>query len=130
MRLWDRVKESLNRMIGNKTIEQTFHMSPAISSKMIEAIEEWTDMYEDKAEWLKEPSITDPVKVVSLGLPAFIASEKARMAVLELNSEITAPTETEEVDNPDYFPPEAYVCIGFQPSFGYAVCFFSKSSGK
>ena len=31
-------------------------------------------------------------------------------------------------NNPDYFPPEAYVCIGFQPSFGYAVCFFSKSS--
>ena len=80
---------------------------PAISNKMIEAIEDWTNMYEDKAEWLKEPSIADPIKVVSLGLPAFIASEKARMAVLELNSEITAPTETEEVDNPNYFPPIA-----------------------
>lgn len=107
MGLWNSVKESINRMIGKQTIEQTFHMMPAISSKMIEAIEEWTDMYEDKAEWLKEPSIADPVKVVSLGLPAFIASEKARMAVLELNSEITAPTETSEVDNPNYFPPIA-----------------------
>ena len=105
MGLWNRVKESITRMIGKQTIEQTFHMSPAISSKMVEAIEEWTDMYEDKAEWLKEPSVADPVKIVSLGLPAFIASEKARMAVLELSSEITAPTETVEVDNPNYFPP-------------------------
>ena len=105
MSLWEKVKESLNKMIGKQTIEQTFHMMPAISSKMIEAIEEWTNMYEDKASWLKEPSINDPVKVVSLGLPAFIASEKARMAVLELSSEITAPTETVEVDNPNYFPP-------------------------
>ena len=107
MNLWGIVKESINRMIGKQTIEQTFHMMPAISNKMIEAIEDWTNMYEDKASWLKEPNLNDPVKVVSLGLPAFIASEKARMAVLELNSEITAPTETEEVDNPNYFPPIA-----------------------
>ena len=107
MSLLSRVKESINRMIGKQTIEQTFHMMPAISSEMVEAIEEWTDMYEDKASWLKEPSLADPVKVVSLGLPAFIASEKARMAVLELSSEITAPTETTEVDNPNYYPPIA-----------------------
>ena len=88
MGLWDKMKESISRMIGKQTIEQTFHMAPAISSEMIEAIEEWTDMYEDKAPWLKEPSLNDPVKVVSLGLPSFIASEKARMAVLELSSEI------------------------------------------
>lgn len=92
-------------MIGRQTIEQTFHMTPAISSKMIEKIELWTDMYEDKAPWLKEPSMADPTMVVSLGLPSFISSEKARMAVIELQSEITAPMETEEVANPDYFPP-------------------------
>ena len=107
MVLWDRIKESISRMIGKQTIEQAFKMMPAISSKMIEAIEEWTDMYEDKASWLQEPSLSNPVKVVSLGLPSFIASEKARMAVIELQSEITAPTESAEVDNPNYFPPVA-----------------------
>lgn len=107
MGLWNRVKESISRMIGKQTIEQTFHMVPAISSEMIEAIEDWTAMYEGKAGWLKEPSLNDPVKVASLGLPAFIASEKARMAVLELQSEITAPTETKEVENPNYYPPIA-----------------------
>ena len=94
-------------MIGKQTIEQTFHMMPAVSNEMVEAIEEWTDMYEGKASWLKEPSLNDPIKVASLGLPSFIASEKARMAVIELQSEITAPTETEEVENPNYFPPIA-----------------------
>lgn len=93
-------------MIGLRaTIEQTLNIAPAISSKMAEAIEEWTNMYEDKAEWLHEPDFNNPTKIVSLGLPAFIASEKARMAVIELQSEITAPKETKEVDNPKYQPP-------------------------
>ena len=96
----------LRNMMGLRTtIEQTLNIAPAVSNKMAEAIERWTNMYEDKADWLHEPSFNDPTKVVSLGLPAFIASEKARMAIIELQSEITAPKETKEVDNPDYFPP-------------------------
>ena len=95
-------------MVGLKTtIEQTLNIVPAVSNKMAEAIDRWTDMYEDKASWLHEPDFNDPTKIVSLGLPAFIASEKARMAVIELKSEITAPKETKEVDNPKYFPPVA-----------------------
>ena len=82
----------LRNMMGLRTtIEQTLNIAPAVSNKMAEAIERWTNMYEDKADWLHEPSFNDPTKVVSLGLPAFIASEKARMAVIELQSEITAP---------------------------------------
>ena len=48
-------------------------------------------MYEDKAPWLHEPTLQDPTRVASMGIPAFIASEKARMATLEMKSEITAP---------------------------------------
>ena len=104
--VWHNIRETIRNMIGLRaTIEQTLNIVPSISDKMAEAIEEWTAMYEDRADWLKEPSANDPVKIVSLGLPAFIASEKARMAVIELESEITAPKETEEVDNPEYEPP-------------------------
>ena len=104
--IWIRLKEIIGHMVGmDKTIEQTLHMTPAISSKMTEAIDRWTAMYEDRADWIHEPTKADPVKVVSLGLPAFIASEKARMAVIELESEITAPKKTEEKDNPEYFEP-------------------------
>ena len=104
--LWARIKEFFLNMLGiNHKIEETLHVTPAVSDKMAEAIDEWTAMYMDDAEWLKEPSPEDPSRIVSLGLPAFIASEKARMAVLELKSEITAPTKTERKPNPNYFPP-------------------------
>ena len=91
----------------NHKIEETLHVTPAVSDRMSEAIDEWTAMYMDEAEWLHEPTIEDNRRVVSLGLPALIASEKARMTVLELKSEITAPTKTERVKNPNYFPPES-----------------------
>lgn len=104
--LWARIKEFFARMLGlNHKIEETLHVTPAVSDKMSEAIDEWTAMYMDEAEWLHEPTLDDPTKVASLGLPAFIASEKARMAVLEFKSEITAPTETKRIPNPKYYPP-------------------------
>jgi A118 family predicted phage portal protein len=104
--IWNKIKEIISTMMGmNRTIEQTLHIVPAVSNKMTEAIDLWTDMYEDHAPWLKEPNFQDPVKITSLGLPAFIASEKARMTVLELKSEITAPKKVQEIDNPEYFPP-------------------------
>ena len=104
--LWARIKEFLASMFGiNQKIEQTLHVTPAVSDKMADAIDEWTAMYMGEAKWLHEPTIDDPTRIVSLGLPAFIASEKARMAVLEFKSEITAPTKTERKPNPEYYPP-------------------------
>lgn len=106
--VFDKVKEMIQRMLGmSQTIEQTLHIVPAVSNKMAESIDEWNLMYQDKAEWLHEPTVGDPTNIVSLGLPAFIASEKARMAVLELKSEITAPKEVAEIPNPEYFPPKS-----------------------
>ena len=109
MSIWgtivSKLKEVLSRMIGRRTIEQTLHLTPVISSQMESAINLWTDMYKDQAPWLQEPSLENPAKVVSLGLPALIASEKARMALLEFNSEITAPMQTIEVENPNYTEP-------------------------
>lgn len=92
-------------MVGARTIEKTLHVTPTISSEMEEAIQLWTDMYKNKAPWLHEPTIDNPSRVASLGLPAMIASEKARTALLELESEITTPTEEFEVDNPNYTEP-------------------------
>ena len=93
-------------MIGSRTIQNELHVSYAISPQMEKAIQDWSLMYTNKAPWLHEPTPDDPVRIVSLGLPALIASEKARTALLELESEITAPTEHVEVPNPK-FPGEA-----------------------
>lgn len=106
--IFEKIKEILQGMlkINKNNLENTLLMTSSISNTMADAIDRWSDMYEDKAPWLHpDPTFKDPEMVVSLGLPAFIASEKARMATLELQSEITAPKEVKEVDNPDYVKP-------------------------
>lgn len=80
-------------MIPKKSIESVLHVTPHISDRMMDAIQLWSDMYEGHAPWLREPTYENPDRVVSLGLPALIASEKARMATLEMKSEISAPQE-------------------------------------
>lgn len=99
-----RLKELLQKMLGSRTIQNELHVSYAISPQMESAIQLWSNMYKNKAEWLHEPTDEDPTNIVSLGLPSLIASEKARTALLELESEITAPTTLVEVPNPDYNP--------------------------
>ena len=111
-----RLKEMLRRMVGARTIEQKLHVAPIISSQMEEAIQKWSDMYKGQAPWLHEPTWDDPTRVVSLGLPAMIASEKARTALLELESEITTPTKEVEVENPNYTEPEEDVFGNIVPS--------------
>ena len=109
MSLWSVIIEKLKgifKMIGGRTIEQTLHVTPIMSSQMETAIQTWSDMYKNQASWLREPTYDNPVRIVSLGLPALIASEKARTALLEMESEITTPTEEVEVENPNYVPAE------------------------
>ena len=97
-----RLKELMRGMIGSRTIQNELKVSYAISPKMEKAIQDWTNLYLNKAEWLHEPDEDDPTRIVSLGIPAMIASEKARTALLEMESEITPITEDVEVPNPDY----------------------------
>lgn len=106
--IFQKIKEMLQGMlkINKNNLENTLLITSSISDTMADAIDEWSDMYEDKAAWLHpDPTFKNPEMVVSLGLPAFIASEKARMATLELKSEITAPKETKEIENPNYIKP-------------------------
>ena len=106
MTLWgnivSKLRELIKSMIGSRTVQRELNVSYAISPKMETAIQLWTNLYMDKAPWLHEPDDFDSTRIVSLGLPAMIASEKARTALLEFESEITAPTEEVEVPNPDY----------------------------
>ena len=92
--IWQRIKEMIQNMINPKSVQQVLHVVPAVSNEMLDAIELWEDMYKDEAPWLKEPTLADPTQVLSLGLPAFIASEKARMAVMEMQFDITPVTVT------------------------------------
>ena len=112
MSMWgnivSRLKELMRGMIGSRTIQNELNVSYAISPKMEKAIQDWSNLYMNRAPWLHEPDDEDPTLVASLGLPAMIASEKARTALLELESEITTPMEEVEVPNPDYSPEPQY----------------------
>ena len=105
MSLLDKLKGAVNRMLGRDVISKILSVEPAVSSEMINNIQLWSEMYEGRAPWLKSPKPGEPERVVSLGLPALIASEKARMATLEMETEITPPMKDVEKENPDYQPP-------------------------
>ena len=100
-----KLKEKVRKMLGPKTVEQALHVKSNVSAEMTNAINLWSAMYENRAPWLREPDKQSPVRVASLGLPALIASEKARMATLEMEAEINAPMQEIEEPNPDYVPP-------------------------
>lgn len=113
MSLWASIKSKIGnilkgvgeKMIGSKSIESKLNVTVAISGEMEKALNLWSAMYRNKAPWLHEPDEKDPIRIVSLGLPAMIASEKARTALIEFESEITTPTEEVEVPNPEYKNP-------------------------
>lgn len=106
MNIWDnitsKIKGIVNKMIGRQNIEEVLRVKPTISNEMISAIELWTAMYENRAPWLKNPTEEDPSTVKSLGLPQLIASEKARTALIEFESEITTPIKEVKPATPNY----------------------------
>jgi len=106
MNIWNtittKVRGMFNKMIGKQTIEEVLKIKPTMSNEMVNAIELWTVMYEGRAPWLKRPTEEDPSTVKSLGLPQLIASEKARTALIEFESEITTPIKDIEPATPNY----------------------------
>lgn len=89
--IWNKIKELVRKMLPKKTVEEVLHITPCVSDRMAEAIQLWSDMYEGNSPWVREPTPDNPTRIVSLGLPALIASEKARMVTLEMKTEINAP---------------------------------------
>ena len=76
----------------------------SLSNEMANALDDWYNMYLNKADWLK------PDTVKSLNLPAFISSELARQIVLEMTWNITGKTEdgkTQTDDGDDVMNPRA-----------------------
>lgn len=115
MSLWNKIvsklREIISSMIGGKDIAEALNVTYAISPDMENAINLWSKMYQDKSPWLREPDDISPIRVTSLGLASMIASEKARLALLEFESEVSTPTEEVEIPNPD-FPGDQQQAVG------------------
>ena len=67
------------------TIQEALGAELAVSTDMANAIDLWDDMFRDEAPWLFDPRRPSE----SLGLPAAIASEMARLVTIEMESEVT-----------------------------------------
>lgn len=84
-----RVKQ---RLFPN-AINSVFAVENVVSDKMQEAIDLWSRMYINEAPWLKD------CEVKSLGLPASIASEFARLATTEMEITITGGARADFLNN-------------------------------
>jgi A118 family predicted phage portal protein len=72
-------------MIGKNTIKNVIGAEPLISNDMVQAIEKWGQIFENKSPWL-----TKDIKSLNLG--ATISAEMARSVTIEMKSEITGST--------------------------------------
>ena len=73
-------------VVTPSTIAEVLKINPTISSPMKDSIELWEAMYKGESPWLDE-------NTKSLGIATMIASEKARMATLEMEIKVTGDNE-------------------------------------
>lgn len=84
--MFDRLKNFIGRAVRTifpgQEIEDYLDVEIDISSVMEKAIRTWTNMYENKAEWI------DNERVKTLNIPSSVAGEIARLVTIEMKSEI------------------------------------------
>lgn len=68
-------------MISQSSVKTALKVDISISSAMAEALQTWSQLYENKASWLNKD-------VKSLNLPAAIAGEIARAVTIEMDVEL------------------------------------------
>lgn len=77
------IRQVVRKILPYRDIETVERVETPLSNEMANALDDWYNMYLNKAEWLK------PDTVKSLNLPAFICSELSRQIVLEMKWNIT-----------------------------------------
>lgn len=80
-KLVEAIRKVVSRLLSKESAGKALSVDLSVSDKMTKKIDLWTKMYEDKPPWSKECS--------TMGLPAAIAGEIARLVTLEMKSEIT-----------------------------------------
>jgi A118 family predicted phage portal protein len=78
----DFIKKVVRRLFPIASLEKAFNVEINADSLMMTNINLWANMYEDKPPWLSDT-------VSSMGLPASVANELARLVTLEVDSKIT-----------------------------------------
>ncbi len=101
----DFIRQVIKRVFNRNSIESELKVEVAISDKMCRAINEWTEMYENRSPWLSST-------VKSMNIASTVASEFARLVTLEMES---------TVEGNDYLNKQYQVVIdGIRPYVEYA----------
>lgn len=93
VKIW--VKGVWRKLFPVSTIESALSIKVDQDTLMNRAIELWTNMYENKPPWLSDT-------VSTMGLPAAISNEIARLVTLELKSEVTGEGDKANYINDQY----------------------------
>lgn len=81
-RLKELIRKAVNKLFNKSTIQKELKVDVAVSDRMANNIDLWGRLYSNLPPW-----VSDTVK--TLGLPAAIAGEFARLVTLELETEVT-----------------------------------------
>jgi A118 family predicted phage portal protein len=76
------IRDWIRKMIGKQNIKQALNIDLAISGNMANALETWSRMYANDAEWINQD-------VRSMGLAAAIANDLARATTIEMEVEFS-----------------------------------------
>jgi A118 family predicted phage portal protein len=75
------IKEAWRKMLNRTDIKKISGAEPSLSTEMINALQLWTAMYENKSPWLS-------ADVKSLNLAAAVSAEIARLVTIEMRLEV------------------------------------------
>ena len=98
MGFFGKIRKAVSKLFRKNTIESTFGVRIAVSSKMEQAMQLWSEMFEDHPPWKNEEKGDK-----TLNLPAAIASEIARLVTVEMQSVITGSARADYL-NAQYQP--------------------------
>ncbi len=98
MGFFGKIRKAVSKLFRKNTIESTFGVRIAVSSKMEQAMQLWSEMFEDHPPWKNEEKGDK-----TLNLPAAIASEIARLVTVEMQSVVTGSARADYI-NTQYQP--------------------------
>lgn len=84
MRWFDKLRKAVSKLFRRSNVESAFGVSIAVSSKMEDAMQLWSEMFEDHPPWKDEEKGR-----LTMNLPASVSSEIARLVTLEMKTEVT-----------------------------------------
>ena len=93
MNFIERIRKAVRHLFGKSNVGKAFGIQIAVSTKMEDALELWTEMYEDRPEWKESEK-----GKITLNLPAAISAEIARLTTIEMKTSVFGSPRADYLD--------------------------------